>query len=157
MCFFGRSPRGIFIFSPGCYVNDFTDVPATVEMSPGIPSSKRLRDVLEDVSEDITVHHMLLPVSSSLSVAIAPVVATPSPAENLLFPLSFFRGSPKPPAPRLTRACLTVLRVLHEWGLGGSSPFHPYLSVLPRDHRLPLEWNDEELELLQVLCCANAS
>eukprot|EP00752_Nemacystus_decipiens_P007082 g6345.t1 len=58
-------------------------------------------------------------------------------------------GSSGPPAPRLTRACLTVLRLLHERGLGTSSPVHPYLSILPQDHRLPLEWNQEELALLQ--------
>eukprot|EP00903_Cladosiphon_okamuranus_P013171 g12284.t1 len=58
-------------------------------------------------------------------------------------------GSSSPPAPRLTRACLTVLRLLHERGLGTSSRFHPYLSILPQDHRLPLEWNEAELELLQ--------
>ncbi|CAM9170747.1 unnamed protein product, partial [Ectocarpus fasciculatus] len=57
--------------------------------------------------------------------------------------------SSKPPAPRLTRACLTVLRLLHERGLGESSPFHSYLSVLPQDHRLPLEWTEAELGLLQ--------
>lgn len=45
---------------------------------------------------------------------------------------------------------MTVLRLLHERGLGTSSPFHSYLSVLPHDHRLPLEWNDTELGLLQV-------
>lgn len=60
------------------------------------------------------------------------------------------RDSSKPPAPRLTRACLTVLRLLHERGLGESSPFHSYLSVLPQDHRLPLEWTEAELGLLQV-------
>lgn len=79
-----------------------------------------------------------------------PVLGTASRTENPSFVLVYFRGSPKPPVPRLTRACLTVLRVLHEWGLGASSPFHPYISVLPQDHRLPLEWNEEELELLQV-------
>lgn len=60
------------------------------------------------------------------------------------------RGSSKPAAPRLTRACMTVLRLLHERGLGTSSPFYSYLSVLPHNHRLPLEWNETELELLQV-------
>lgn len=45
---------------------------------------------------------------------------------------------------------MTVLRLLHERGLGTSSPFHSYLSVLPHDHRLPLEWNETELGLLQV-------
>lgn len=45
---------------------------------------------------------------------------------------------------------MTVLRLLHERGLGASSPFHPYLRILPQDHRLPLEWNEAELDLLQV-------
>ncbi|CAM9408993.1 unnamed protein product [Scytosiphon promiscuus] len=58
-------------------------------------------------------------------------------------------GSSNPQTPRLTRACLTVLRLLHERGLGKSSPFFSYLSVLPHDHRLPLEWTEAELELLQ--------
>ncbi|CAM9139676.1 unnamed protein product, partial [Sphacelaria rigidula] len=52
-------------------------------------------------------------------------------------------------APRLTRACFTVLSLLHEKGLGEASPFHAYLSVLPRDHRLPMEWNEAELDLLE--------
>lgn len=50
----------------------------------------------------------------------------------------------------LTNACLTVLRLLHEQGLGEASAFFAYLIVLPRDHRLPMEWNEAELELLQV-------
>ena len=52
--------------------------------------------------------------------------------------------------PRLTRACLTVLQLLHERGRGTASPFYPYLSVLPYDHRLPMEWNETELQLLQA-------
>lgn len=50
----------------------------------------------------------------------------------------------------LTNACLTVLRLLHEQGLGEASAFFAYLNVLPRDHRLPMEWNEAELELLKV-------
>lgn len=60
--------------------------------------------------------------------------------------------------PRLTRACLTVLQLLHERGRGPASPFYPYLCVLPRDHRLPMEWNETELKLLKACmppfpCC----
>jgi hypothetical protein len=51
--------------------------------------------------------------------------------------------------PPVTTACFTVLRVLHEQGLGDKSPFSSYLSILPRDHRIPLEWTDAELALLQ--------
>ncbi|CAM9182197.1 unnamed protein product [Ascophyllum nodosum] len=55
----------------------------------------------------------------------------------------------KPMGPPLTRACFTVLRLLHERGLGKASPFSAYLSVLPLDHRLPMEWNESEVELLK--------
>lgn len=58
-------------------------------------------------------------------------------------------GNTVPAAPRLTRACFTVLRLLHEKGLGEVSPFHAYLNVLPHDHRLPMEWNEAELGLLR--------
>jgi hypothetical protein len=51
--------------------------------------------------------------------------------------------------PPVTTACFTVLRVLHEQGLGHKSPFSSYLSILPRDHRIPLEWTDAELALLR--------
>ncbi|CAM9142895.1 unnamed protein product [Choristocarpus tenellus] len=51
--------------------------------------------------------------------------------------------------PRLSKACFTVLRILHELGLGEASPFHSYLSVLPQDHRIPIEWNAAELSLLK--------
>jgi hypothetical protein len=51
--------------------------------------------------------------------------------------------------PPVTTACFTVLRVLHELGLGDKSPFSSYLSILPGDHRIPLEWTNAELALLQ--------
>ncbi|CAM9328658.1 unnamed protein product [Discosporangium mesarthrocarpum] len=51
--------------------------------------------------------------------------------------------------PRLTKACITVLRILHELGLGEGSPFHPYLNILPRGHRIPIEWNAAEQALLK--------
>ena len=60
------------------------------------------------------------------------------------------RDGQKPMGPPLTRACFTVLRLLHERGLGKASPFSAYLSVLPLDHRLPMEWNESEVELLKV-------
>lgn len=51
---------------------------------------------------------------------------------------------------QLTSACFTVLRLLHELSLGEASSFQAYLNVLPRDHRIPLEWSEAELELLEV-------
>lgn len=87
---------------------------------------------------------MLVVCRLTTSLLIPPLL------ERFFVALVLRRESSRPPAPRLTRACLTVLRLLHERGLGASSPFHPYLSILPQDHRLPLEWNEAELELLQV-------
>ncbi len=48
----------------------------------------------------------------------------------------------------LSRACLTVLRLLHEMGLGTESKFAPYLDILPTSHRIPIQWTSDEKALL---------
>lgn len=58
------------------------------------------------------------------------------------------KGAAAPP--HLSAACFTVLRLLHELGKAGQSSFEPYLRILPRDHRIPLEWNEQELALLKA-------
>ncbi|CAM9709133.1 unnamed protein product [Phaeothamnion confervicola] len=58
-------------------------------------------------------------------------------------------GLAPPSSPHLTKACFTVLRLLHELGLGDASPFAPYLAVLPCAHRIPIQWTAEERALLR--------
>ncbi len=48
----------------------------------------------------------------------------------------------------LSRACVTVLRLLHEMGLGPESEFAPYLDILPTSHRIPIQWTSDEKALL---------
>ncbi len=48
----------------------------------------------------------------------------------------------------LSRACVTVLRLLHEIGLGAKSEFSPYLDILPISHRIPIQWTCDEKALL---------
>jgi hypothetical protein len=55
---------------------------------------------------------------------------------------------PEEHRPRLTKACVTVLRLLHELGKGPSSSSAPFLAILPMDHRIPIEWTADELALL---------
>ncbi len=48
----------------------------------------------------------------------------------------------------LSSACLTVLRLMHEMGLGAKSKFTPYLDILPTSHRIPIQWTSHEKALL---------